>query len=102
MPSHHIRSEWFLFPHEDKVIHAILYCIFAALFLFDSKRFYNLTASYILIAVGIICFIGAAIEILQPIVSTRTADFSDFIANSLGAALAGVFFYYYIRVNSNN
>ena len=32
MPSQHLRQEWFLFPNEDKVIHAIMYFGLALLF----------------------------------------------------------------------
>ena len=82
MPSQHLRQEWFLFPNEDKVIHALL-------FLLNSRKSFSLTKRFIIISVISICLIGGVIELLQPILSNRTCDFPDFVANSTGAVLAG-------------
>ena len=89
MPSQHLRHEWFLFPNEDKVIHAIMYFGLALLFLLNSRKSFSLTKRFIIISVVSICFIGGVIELLQPILSNRTCDFPDFVANSTGAVLAG-------------
>ena len=89
MPSQHLRQEWFLFPNEDKVIHAIMYFGLAFLFLLNSRQTFSLTRRFITISVVSICLIGGLIELLQPILSNRTCDFPDFIANSTGAILAG-------------
>ncbi|MCR4801150.1 MAG: VanZ family protein [Bacteroidales bacterium] len=89
MPSQHLRQEWFLFPNEDKVIHAIMYFGLALLFLLNSRKSFSLTKRFIIISVISICLIGGVIELLQPILGNRTCDFPDFVANSTGAVLAG-------------
>ena len=93
MPSQHLRQEWFLFPNEDKVIHAIMYFGLALLFLLNSRKSFSLTKRFIIISVISICLIGGVIELLQPILSNRTCDFPDLVANSTGAILAGAVFF---------
>ena len=97
MPSHHIRDSWFLFENEDKVIHACMYFGLAILLLHNSRHFVTYTIRYILILTLCVAAFGGLIEILQPILSTRTADFNDFVANSCGAIIAALLFYYCLK-----
>ena len=59
------------------------------LFLLNSRKTFSLTRRFIIISVISICLIGGVIELLQPVLSNRTCDLSDFVANSTGALLAG-------------
>ncbi|MBP5724171.1 MAG: VanZ family protein [Bacteroidales bacterium] len=87
--SSHISPKLYLFPHQDKVIHACMYLGLAFLFLCNSRHFFPLTLKFIVISVVVICIISGTIEILQPILSNRSNDMFDLVANSTGAILAG-------------
>ncbi len=89
MPSQHIKTSWLLFPQEDKVIHICMYLGLSALFLINSRHFFTLTTKRIILTIAIACIISGAIELLQPIISNRTCDLDDFIANSIGAIIGG-------------
>lgn len=89
MSSSHISVKLYLFPHQDKLIHACMYFGLAFLFLCNSRHFFQLSLAFISISVAIICTLSGIIEILQPILSNRTNDVLDFVANGTGAILAG-------------
>ena len=90
MPSQHIKTSWLLFPNEDKVIHICMYLGLSALFLINSRHFFAITTKKVIITIVAICILSGAIEVLQPILSNRTCDLDDFIANSFGAILGGI------------
>lgn len=90
MSSNHISAKLYLFPHQDKVVHACMYFGLAFLFLCNSRHFFTITTAFTCITIFAICLTSGVIEFLQPIVSNRTSDVLDFIANSTGAILAGV------------
>lgn len=97
MPSQHIQKSWFLFENEDKLVHACMYLGLALLFLLNSRRNFNITQKFICISVITVCVLGGIIELLQPIISNRTCDFSDFVANSCGAIIGGISMYFYTK-----
>jgi len=69
----------------DKIVHALFYFVFVLLWIMA------LNEKYKLIIVGIALFLGGIIEFLQGIMQQhRSADWCDFLANSIGAVLAFV------------
>lgn len=98
MPSQHIRSSWFLFPNEDKFIHFCMYFGLSFLFVWAYGKDRKTSVIFLLIVTIVTSLFSGAIEILQPIISNRTSDISDFIANSLGA-LFGSFIFVWKRRN---
>lgn len=92
MPSQHIRSSWFLFPNEDKLIHFCMYFGLSFLFVWAYIKEKKASIAFLLIVALIVSLFSGVIEILQPILSNRTSDISDFIANSLGALFGSFIF----------
>ena len=90
MPSQHLSPQLMLFPHQDKVIHFAMYFGLAFLFLYDTKKLKNLSNVFIIVSVVCIVCLSGLIEYLQPILSNRSKDGMDLLANSTGAAMAGV------------
>ena len=83
-------------PLKDKIVHFLFYFILVTLwsFSFNHKTF----QLRLKILVGAI-FYGIIIEILQDTITvSRTADFFDVIANSLGALIAFFTFPYFVKV----
>lgn len=79
-----------------------MYFGLAFLFLWNSRNFFVITFKFFIITVIAVSALSGAIEILQPILSSRTADFADFVANSLGALLGGSIIFYYLRKKNAN
>jgi peptidoglycan/LPS O-acetylase OafA/YrhL len=71
---------WWRFPHDDKVVHGILYAVLGGLLRVATGR--------VLAAVTIAGGVGIADELYQATVPGRTADPLDWLADVLGA-LAG-------------
>ena len=92
MPSQHIRSSWFLFPNEDKLIHFCMYFGLSFLFVWAYTKEKKISVTFLLIVALIASLFSGCIEVLQPILSNRTSDISDFIANSFGALFGSFFF----------
>ncbi len=92
MPSQHIRSSWFLFPNEDKLIHFCMYFGLSFLFVWAYIKEKKTSITFLLIVALIASLFSGCIEVLQPLLSNRTSDISDFIANSFGAFLGSFFF----------
>ena len=70
--------------NKDKIVHFLFYFIFVLLWnLSQHKKTTIKIISILIVAI----FYGAIIEILQGFTATRTADFFDFFANTLGAVL---------------
>jgi len=92
------HPRWLMLPHIDKVVHFIMYFIFALVLIHDLKRSGKMRPHYsrnkiILISVLIVITWGGILEILQQIPAIhRNGDFSDVLANAAGAALAAAFY----------
>ena len=92
------HPRWLMFPHIDKIIHFIMYFVFALALIHDLKRSGKIRPEYdgnkiILISVLIVIIWGGILEILQQIPAIhRDCDFFDFLANAAGAVLAAVFY----------
>ena len=83
-----------LFPHDDKVIHFVIYALLAILtarYLTAEKPFWSFTKIKI-IAILFACLFGLSDEIHQAFVPARYASISDVLANCAGS-IAGCFFY---------
>ena len=77
-----------LFPHADKLGHAIAFGGHASLFLRTRRTATSMRA--ILTAIVITTTYGGLLECLQPLLWTRTRTFStgDIVADGIGAVLA--------------
>lgn len=71
-------------PYKDKVVHFLFYFIFVLLWYYATK---NSVVKIFLIAVAY----GILMEILQSFTKTRSADYTDAIANTLGALTAMIY-----------
>ena len=78
----------------DKFVHLIMYFLQVSLLLYAYyKKFHTITYQYYLLAGLTGIFTGGIIELLQGTsFINRNADWIDFIANSLGTALAILLF----------
>jgi VanZ family protein len=90
------HPSWLMFPHVDKVVHFIMYFIFALLLIHDSQHYGKIRLKHrqiILISVLIVISWGGFLEILQQMPSIRrSCDFFDFLANAVGAVVAAVLY----------
>ncbi len=90
---------WFMFPYFDKIVHFVLYFVFATLLIHDFQHYskiklkhWQIIAASIIIVVGY----GGFLEILQRIPSLhRSTDFFDFLANTSGAIVASFTFRFF-------
>lgn len=70
--------------NKDKIVHFLFYFLFVLLW----NLAQNIKTTIKIISILIVAiFYGAIIEILQSFTAIRTADFFDFLANTLGAVL---------------
>lgn len=104
-PSSEFPSMNFLhIPHLDKIVHFGLYAVFTVLLISESnieRKSGGITKQSILIGVSVAVLFGLLIEILQMLVfTTRSAEFYDFLANTVGSITA-VFFYRLLNRLSN-
>ncbi|HEX3007764.1 MAG TPA: VanZ family protein [Bacteroidales bacterium] len=89
----------FEFPNFDKIVHFIMYFVFATLLIHDFLHYskiklkhWQIIATSIIIVVGY----GGFLEILQRIPSLhRSTDFFDFLANTSGAIVASITFRFF-------
>jgi VanZ family protein len=89
---------WFQFPYFDKVVHFILYFVFATFLIHDflhyskiNLKHWQIIAASIFIVIGY----GGFLEVLQRIPGLhRSTDFFDFLANTCGAVVAATLFRY--------
>ena len=80
-------------PFKDKLVHFIFYFVFVVLWCFGLHKTDKIKILLIAVVYGII------IEILQDTITvSRTADFFDVIANSLGALIAFFMLPYFVRL----
>lgn len=92
-PTSSIDERLYFFKHQDKIIHIGMY--FGLSFLVASDIFTSTqlqARSYIILFVLIVLF-SSCIEILQPIISNRSNDIGDIVANGIGT-FVGLFIFY--------
>lgn len=87
-------KSFFRIPHFDKMVHFGLFFVFCLLLLRPLKK---LQLKYYLLAPFITILLGALLEIGQQVISnSRSSDIKDFIANSVGAIAAVIFYYLFV------
>ena len=90
------NPSWLMFPHIDKAVHFIMYFVFVLVLIHDSQHYSKIRLNHgqiILISVLIVIGWGGFLEILQRIPSIhRNSDFFDFLANTVGAVVASMFY----------
>lgn len=90
------HPRWLMFLHIDKVVHFVMYFVFALALIHDSQNNdqTRLQRGQIsLLSVLIVTSCGGIIEILQAIPAIhRNCDFFDFLANAAGAVLAAALY----------
>jgi glycopeptide antibiotics resistance protein len=92
-PKQTLDQRLFLFENQDKVVHGFMYLGFIFLCLNNTKKAHQITTKmYALFFVGIAA-LSLSIEFLQPILSNRTCDMMDFLANLIGAIIGLLSFY---------
>lgn len=87
----------------DKLAHFAMFGVWAAVVIYDASRLsvelHLFKATLLIVAVAVI---SGVIELLQGTeIVNRACDFSDFIANSLGAFAMGYISYYICRCRLN-
>jgi VanZ family protein len=83
-----------LFPHEDKVVHFLMYFILSTLLLFELRN--STKKNIITVIMFYTISFGILMEILQGSIFTyRSPDFFDICFNSLGSVLAMFNYFYY-------
>lgn len=85
---------FFRIPHFDKIVHFSLFFVFCLFMLRPLKR---LNLNHYLIAPSISIISSGMLEFIQHTLSnSRSSDFYDFIANSIGICSAVLFFYLFV------
>lgn len=95
-------SEYPLFPHADKCVHAIMYFALTAAFCYDSreKMRRHRYMSYMLTCIGAASAIGIITELGQEYLTDyRSGDIYDFFADAAGSILGAATAIYIIRRN---
>ncbi|HSZ72829.1 MAG TPA: VanZ family protein [Cytophagaceae bacterium] len=91
------EPKWFHFPNADKVVHFGLFFVWAFCLQLDLHK--KINDAYRLL--GLLMLIGfstaALTELLQPIVSNRTEDLTDGLADILGSLTGGILFSFAIK-----
>ena len=80
----------YLFPHQDKAFHALMFYALTLCYALDRHRRGDiLTLRHTAICALICALAGGIIEVLQWVLPTgRTAEWGDFLADTAGAAAA--------------
>ena len=101
-----INKPWYLnFEGSDKVIHFLMYGFLTLVylsertFIFRMKKKTKPAKWYFVLW---IIFIGAAIEIFQPLLADRTKDIWDFTANTGGVIIAYLTFFMIMKFYNFN
>ena len=77
-------------PNKDKIVHVVLYFGFVVLWsLYKNTSNYTKKTGIAILCIAI-CY-GILMELLQYFTATRSANFNDVLANSLGAFLGFLF-----------
>ena len=84
-------------PNIDLLVHFCMYFILPCLMISgDKKEHIDISYSKLLAFIMISGGYGMVLEHIQPIVSDRASEFSDFLANFIGASFgAGLMFIYH-------
>lgn len=89
------QNKIFLFERSDLIIHFLMYSFLSFIFFSErNKKIKNTMFPWLYISLFI--FVGATIEILQPVLANRSCEIFDFIANSSGV-FWGYFFFGFTR-----
>lgn len=86
-PKDSLEPEWFLFKHQDKLIHFMLYGVLIILFFRNYSSYASLYKRvYVVTGISLVS-ISICIEILQPIVSQRSFEVVDIVSNAMGVVI---------------
>lgn len=95
LPGDDLPKKAFIIPHFDKIVHLGMYFI-SCLFLISPFEKLRIGKGY-LAAFLFSSFLGGLFEVLQELIArNRSGNFADFFADMLGAALALIFFHYFV------
>jgi VanZ family protein len=90
------QPSWLEFPHIDKVVHFIMYFVFALVLIHDLQHYSKIRLNHgqiILTSVLVVVGWGGFLEILQRIPSIhRNSDLLDFLTNTVGAVVASLLY----------
>jgi VanZ family protein len=93
---------WLAFKNSDKVVHIIMYMTLSYVLFLErnQKRYLSVRHHKIpnFVFMIILIIMGGVIEIIQPIVSNRSCNLLDFLANGIGAILGFLLFKYTHRL----
>lgn len=81
------------FPHQDKLAHAVVYFVLAILFWRSARHVIQSPLVLAWVSVGLASLYGVSDEWHQSFVEGRSADWLDWLADTVGAGL-GVFCIY--------
>lgn len=93
------------FEFSDKIVHLVIYLLLMISFfiaIFNSSEKNILKKSPIIYSFIITILFGATDELHQYFIPNRSCDIWDFVANSVGALIAGYIIYIYFRKKQNN
>ena len=95
MPGNYIpTTNWLELISFDKFIHASIFCVMASLWFLVLIQQNKVSTLSIILVLAICVTFGGLLEIMQATVfSQRSADWFDFIANSIGCFVAWWVFY---------
>jgi hypothetical protein len=95
MPGRYVpTTDWLELISFDKFVHASIFFILTCLWLIYAYRAGKLTTAVILLILLFCIAYGGLLEIMQAtVLSQRSADWLDFIANSFGCAMGTWFFF---------
>ena len=87
-------------PHLDKVAHFGMYFILTAALILDISKYWDIYAKKTFIIAGVISFItGGGVELIQKyLLSDRTGDIFDMLANIAGILISFTFFMFAPKV----
>jgi VanZ family protein len=88
-----------LFSMQDKILHAGAYFIMEVFAWRSFKHLFNRTVTIALVSVAFCSLYGASDEYHQSFVAGRYADFTDWLADTTGAALAALLSAYCIKLH---
>lgn len=94
-PSSQFGKKLYLFPHQDKVVHIILYMVLAFILIYDINLKSKITTKIVIYSFIALVILGISIEILQPILSNRSRDIFDVGANTIGSVFGFFLFSLY-------
>lgn len=95
IPGDEFPMNTFFIPHFDKIVHVGMYFM-SSLFLISPFEKLRIGNGYLAAFIASL-FLGALFEILQDTIAiNRSGNIEDFIADLIGAALALVFYRYFV------